>query len=108
MLERLEETGGGGLAFADTGQAKLGASSLLLVSLAQRRLATSDPQHDETMQRLGTFLLEQQRDDGSMLELHDLGDGRPVPGKTSVFATGEALWGTIGRASGRERVCQYV
>src|SRR3546814_1726727 len=45
------------------------------------------------MQRLGTFLLEQQRHDGSMLELHDLGDGRPVPGKTSVFATGEALWG---------------
>lgn len=93
MLERLEETGGGGLAFADAGLAKLGASSLLLVSLAQRRLATSDPQHDETMQRLGTFLLEQQRDDGSMLELYDLGDGRPVPDKTSVFATGEALWG---------------
>ena len=93
MLQRLEPTGGGGLAFADTDRAKLGASSLLLVSLAQRRLATSDPQYDETMQRLGTFLLEQQRDDGSMLNLQDLRTGRPVPGETSVFATGEALWG---------------
>lgn len=92
MLERLERTGGGGAAFTEGSPAKLGASSLLLVSLAQHRLATSDPQHDQVMQDLGTFLLEQQRPDGSMLNFHDIDAGEPVPGETSVFATGEALW----------------
>ena len=92
MTERLEPTGGGGVAFTDVDDAKLGASALLLVSLAQRRLATSDPQHDELMQDLGRFLVEQQREDGSMLNLHDISAGEPVPGVTSVFATGEALW----------------
>jgi hypothetical protein len=92
MLQRLEETGGGGAAFTDTGLAKLGASSLLAVSLAQRRLATSDSMHDELMQQLGTFIVDQQRTDGSMLNFHDIDAGVPVPEETSVFATGEALW----------------
>jgi hypothetical protein len=92
MLRRLELTGGGGRAFTDSDLAKLGASSLLVVALAQRRLATSDPLHDELMQDLGAFILEQQRGDGSMLNFHDIEAGRPVPGETSVFATGEALW----------------
>lgn len=92
MTERLQPTGGGNVAFTDVETAKLGASALLLVSLAQRRLATSDPQHDELMQDLARFLVEQQRDDGSMLHRHDIAAGAPVPGETSVFATGEALW----------------
>ena len=92
MTDRLEPTGGGNVAFTDVNLAKLGASSLLLVSLAHRRLATSDPQHDELMQDLGRFLVEQQRDDGSMLNFHDIDAGAPVPDETSVFATGEALW----------------
>lgn len=91
MLERLRPAGGG-VAFAEGSGAKLGASALLLVSLAQRRLATSDPGDDELMRRLGTFLVAQQREDGSMLELHDLDARAPVPDRTSVFATGEALW----------------
>ena len=93
MLERLQPTGGGGVAFTDVDRAKLGASSLLVVSLAHRRLATSDTQHDQIMQDLGTFLVEQQRADGSMLNFHDIEAGEPVPHETSVFATGEALWG---------------
>lgn len=92
MLERLEPSGGGGRAFTDSNRAKLGASSLLAVSLAQRRLATADPQHDQLMQDLGRFILEQQRPDGSMLNFHDIDAGEPVPDETSVFATGEALW----------------
>jgi hypothetical protein len=92
MLDRLEPTGGGGRAFTDGNRAKLGASSLLAVSLAQRRLATADPQYDQLMQDLGRFILEQQRPDGSMLNFHDIDAGEPVPGETSVFATGEALW----------------
>lgn len=93
MLERLQPTGGGGIAFTDVNRAKLGASSLLLVSLAHRRSATSDAQHDQLMRDLGTFLVEQQRADGSMLNFHDIEAGQPVPDETSVFATGEALWG---------------
>lgn len=92
MTERLQPTGGGGRAFTDVRRAKLGASSLLVVSLAQRRLATSDTQHDQLMRDLGTFLVEQQRADGSMLNFHDIETGEPVPDQTSVFATGEALW----------------
>ena len=92
MTDRLEPTGGGNVAFTDVNRAKLGATSLLLVSLAQRRLATSDPQYDELMQELGRFLVEQQREDGSMLNFHDIDAGAPVPDETSVFATGEALW----------------
>lgn len=92
MLERLEGTGGGGVAFTEGSRAKLGASALLAVSLAQRRLATSDTTHDGRMQELGAFLVEQQRADGSMLNFHDVEAGRPVPEETSVFATGEALW----------------
>lgn len=92
MTERLQPTGGGGRAFTDVRRAKLGASSLLVVSLAQRRLATSDTQHDQLMRDLGTFLVEQQRADGSMLNFHDIETGEPVPEQTSVFATGEALW----------------
>jgi hypothetical protein len=93
MLDRLQPTGGGGIAFTDVNRAKLGASSLLVVSLAHRRLATSDAQYDQLMQDLGTFLVEQQRADGSMLNFHDIEAGEPVPEETSVFATGEALWG---------------
>lgn len=92
MLDRLEPAGAG-VAFTDVRHAKLGASSLLLVSLAQRRLATEDPRHDELMQELGQFIVVQQRADGSMLNLHDITAGEPVPEQTSVFATGEALWG---------------
>lgn len=92
MLDRLVPTGDEGLAFTDDRRAKLGASSLLAVSLAQRRLATSDPQFDEQLRGLGRFLVAQQRPDGSMLNFHDTQTGEAVPGLTSVFATGEALW----------------
>ena len=92
MLDRLQPAGFG-TAFAVGPEARLGASSLLLVSLAQRRLATDDPRHDVQMRELGGFIALQQRHDGSMLNLHDLRTGEPVPGETSVFATGEALWG---------------
>lgn len=91
MLDRLEPAGDG-MAFTDTGRAKLGAGALLTVSLAQRRLATEDPVHDETMRALGRFMVGQQRADGSMLNLYDLSDQAPVPDETSIYSTGEALW----------------
>lgn len=91
MLDRLVDAAEG-VAFTESGSAKLGAASLLAVSLAQRRIATGDPTHDETMRALGRFLVGQQRGDGSMLNFFDLETQAPVPEVTSVFATGEALW----------------
>lgn len=91
MLQRLETTSTG-VAFTNEPLAKLGASALLAVSLAHRRLVTGDPRYDATMVDLGRFLVGQQRDDGSMLNFFDLADDAPVPDETSVFATGEALW----------------
>ena len=91
MLDRLV-LAGDGVAFADAPRAKLGASALLAVSLAQRRIAIGDPVHDDTMLQLGRFLVGQQRPDGSMLNFFDTTTEAPVPGETSVFATGEALW----------------
>ncbi len=91
MFDRLESTGSG-IAFADGNTAKLGASALLVAALAQRRLATGDPVNDGLMIELGRFIVGQQRDDGSMLDLYDLDARGPVPDQTSIFSTGEALW----------------
>lgn len=91
MLDRLEDADDG-VAFTDTRLAKLGAASLLAVSLAQRRIATGDPSHDETMVDVGRFLVGQQRADGSMLNFFDVDAQSPVPDETSLFSTGEALW----------------
>lgn len=91
MLDRLEPAGDG-VAFTEGRTAKLGASALLAVSLAQRRIATDDTSHDETLLAVTRFLLGQQRDDGSMLNFYDLDAQAPVPDETSVYATGEALW----------------
>lgn len=95
MLDRLRPTSGpagDGVAFTDSGQAKLGASALLAVSLAQRRLATAATDHDDTMLALGRFLVGQQRADGGMLNLYDVGAQEPAGESTSVYSTGEALW----------------
>ncbi len=91
MLDRLEPAGDG-LAFTEGTSAKLGASALLAVSLAQRRLATDDNSYDRTLLAVTRFLVGQQRDDGSMLNRFDLEQQAPVPEETSVYATGEALW----------------
>ncbi|MDZ7676152.1 MAG: hypothetical protein U5K30_13920 [Acidimicrobiales bacterium] len=91
MLGRLEPAGDG-VAFADGSRAKLGASALLVVSLAHRRLVTDDTGHDETMLELGHFLQGQQRANGAMLNFYDLDADARVPEETSVYSTGEALW----------------
>ncbi len=91
MLDRLEPAGDG-LAFTDGSTAKLGASALLAVSLAQRRLATDDTSHDDALLGVARFLRGQQLADGSMLNFYDLDQQAPVPDETSVYATGEALW----------------
>lgn len=92
MLDSLVAAGDGAVAFTRSSRAKLGASSLLAVALSQRRLATGEPVHDDTIVALNRFIVGQQRADGSMLNFYDTRTDAPVPGATSVFATGEALW----------------
>ena len=76
----------------DTGSVKLGASSLMLAGLTQRRLATGDAQHDDLMRELARFLVLMQLPDGSMLNFWDPSTGEPDPSVRSRYATGEALW----------------
>lgn len=92
MLDRLVEAGdGSGFAVAGTNP-RLGAAALLSVAMSQRRLATGDPLHDETMLAVGRFISGQQRSNGSMLDEFDLTTGAPRPEATSLYSTGEALW----------------
>lgn len=89
MLEREDWA-----AFRDPigGRVQLGASSLLLAGLAQRRMATGDTTYDDFMRQVARFLLVMQRDDGSFLNFYVPETGRPDPNYTSKYATGEAFW----------------
>jgi hypothetical protein len=75
-----------------TTTARLGTTALLAVGLAHRRLATGDTRYDELMVQAGRFIEAMQRSDGSMLESWDIATGRPIPGRTSLYFTGESLW----------------
>lgn len=81
-------------AFQDprSGHVQLGASSLMLMSLNQRRLATGDQQYDALMREVAHFILVLQRDDGSFLNRWDPALEAPYPAETSRYATGEAFW----------------
>jgi hypothetical protein len=83
----------GWAAFEYGGQVKLGASALLLASLAYRRDATGDTRHDELMREIGRFFRTLQRPDGGFLAYYDPNAGRPIPGLTSLYSTGEAYFG---------------
>ena len=72
--------------------AKLGTASLLAISLIKRRATTGDSKYDQTLHKIGNFILAMQREDGSMLYFWDQQTNSPVPDITSLFATGEALW----------------
>lgn len=92
MLDSLVPAGDG-LAFVDNDtQAGLGASALMAAALAQRRDATGDATYDDELRALGRFLVGQITTGGQMLNGFDLQTGRPVPGVTSRYATGEAAW----------------
>src|SRR4051812_36513028 len=70
----------------------LGATALMLAGLEQRRIATHDTSRDALMHELGRFVLEQQRDDGALLERYDRAAGAPAPHQLSRYATGESFW----------------
>ncbi len=94
MLERSIETGPDALAWSmGDADPKLGSVALLTVALAQRRLATSDPQYDDTLRALGRHMIGQQEPDGVMLNYWRRSTGQADPSQRSRYATGEALWG---------------
>ena len=76
----------------DGARAPLGGSALLLVALAERRLATGDPRHDTLMGELGAFLVRMQRPDGGFHIAWDVRRDRPDTTSTSPCFPGEALW----------------
>ena len=73
-------------------RAKLGASALMLVGLAERRLATGDVGHDDLMRELGRFIVALQREDGGFHVAWLIPEGGPDREGTSIFYPGEALW----------------
>ena len=70
----------------------LGASALMVVSLAERRLATGDDQYDELMREVARYLTALQRDDGGFHIGWDVSADAPDTYGTSRYYPGEALW----------------
>ena len=94
MLDRLHRhEDWAALTTPDGGRAKLGASGLMLIALAERRLATGDTRHDEVMRELGRFLASMQRPDGGFHVAWMVADGQPDLIGTSRYYPGEAAWG---------------
>ena len=73
-------------------RAKLGASALMLVGLAERRLATGDESYDPLMRELGSFLASMQRSDGGFYVAWRVLAAAPDREGTSRYYPGEALW----------------
>ncbi len=93
MMDRLVGTATvTAVAPSPTSNAKLGTAALLTAGLVHRRQATGDPTYDDMLRELGTFIVGQQRPNGSMLNFWSALDEAPVPNMTSLFSTGEALW----------------
>ena len=74
------------------GKAKLGSSALMLVALAERRLATEDPQHDDLMRELGRFIVTLQGGDNGFYVAWLPAEGSPQREGSSRFFPGEAFW----------------
>lgn len=81
-------------ALAPGGQsADLGASDLMLVGLAERRVDTGDTRYDDLMRRLARFIVSLQRDDGGYYIAYNLVAGAPQFQGTSKYYPGESLLG---------------
>ena len=74
------------------GNASLGASALMLVSLNERRLATMDPMYDDLMREVARFIVTLQREDGGFSIAYLMDEDRPDPVGTSRYYPGEATW----------------
>jgi hypothetical protein len=79
-------------ALADGQSVPLGASALMLVSLAERRLLTGDEQYDDVMRQLGRFLVSMQRPDGNFYAYWNVTTQQPNTESESIYFPGEANW----------------
>ncbi len=77
---------------AEGTRAKVGGTALMVVALAERRLATGDARHDTLLRELGAFLAAMQRPDGGFLVAWEIPTGEPDRAGTSRYYPGEALW----------------
>jgi len=75
-----------------TDQPPLGASALMVISMAERRLATADTQYDDLMHEVGRYLTALQREDGGFHVAWQINVDAPDTVGTSRFYPGEALW----------------
>ena len=73
-------------------RAKVGASALMVVGLAEQRLATGETRHDDVMRELGRFMVFMQRPDGGFNIAWDVGPARADTVGVSQYYPGEALW----------------
>ena len=76
----------------DGNRPSLGASALMLVGLAERRLATGDETHDELMHEVARFIASMQREDGGFYVAYYLDADVPDTVGTSRYFPGESLW----------------
>jgi multiple antibiotic resistance protein len=79
-------------ALADVDGVPTGATALLVAGLTLRREATGETRYDETLRRLGRFLVAQIEPSGAVLASYDRASASPVPGEYSKYYTGEAYW----------------
>ena len=91
MLDRLEERDDW-VALAQGSDAPLGASALMLASLAERREMTGDDAYDSTMAGLGRFLASLQKENGDFYTRTNAETGEPDRVSISQYYAGEAMW----------------
>lgn len=92
MLDHLVEQGDW-IAFAPEGELfRIGANSLMIAALANRRIATGDESYDDLMRGLSRFLVAQQEPSGAVLGFWSPATGEPVPDTYARFGSGEAFW----------------
>src|SRR5215218_2736579 len=90
-LDRLLERGDWAAVTVE-GETSTGATALLVAGLDIRRAATGDRRYDDTLRRLGRFLVAQVEPSGAVLAYYDPVRGAAVPGEYSKYYTGEAYW----------------
>jgi hypothetical protein len=74
------------------GEIKVGSAALMTIALAERRLLTGDPLHDDLMRAVGRFMLAQQKDDGGFYTKWYVESETVDRVSTSAYYPGEALW----------------
>ena len=94
MTEQLHRRDGwAALTNAAGSRAKVGATGLMVVALAERRLATGDTRYDELMRELGRYLAFMQRNDGGFYVAWQVLRAEPDRVGSSRYYPGEAMWG---------------